>query len=764
MIKKISFSLATLIFLFGAFFFASSAEALTTDELRAALAKSRAEFQAILAQIENYNSGRTGNYITKDLKSGDSDSQVKKLQVFLNADPDTLVASSGVRSSGQEDTKFEGMTKAAVTKFQEKYAADILTPLGLTAGSGRVSAKTREQINRLAPTLLKLDSDLAGKAISSYSSLSDLATALNGSADLKYWSKPVAALGLLGATPAELSSDYASTSDLIRDLAETGQAADLAELFASIKNLGGSFSDIKRDFGGLSGFLSTIKENLGAKRLPYLADLFINLKAVGGTWADVTVDSGFTSLKGLIEDLSRKDDLEATVALLKEIANLNKQLDDLLKQNGNLSDLEREVCRNNTSGYYNNSRYGNYRNTSRYGGYCDADDYRNAISRGNQLSPFGNQQVSPQSQQQRQTNGPATNSPAPAKYNDPTGAASSTAKVAPPSETGAGVGLFYKTTVKERFKCKVEAETTIKIKGVGKDEEKTVPAKEYEVFTFGKLDKISYSGVIGGFLAAIKNQVSSLLAALGVVAPPLSSAGGISASTDIPDTVKAGVFVDTLSSKGRPLYTDSTNKTREGYGYVGPKGMTFQRENSSPEMNEAAIKKSLASSGDYDGSKGLDSLKEKIAVGYETISKGDEIKISFLNTKQSLRCKAVEGSQKDQEVIAYVIDKVAMINDKKSYTPEQPTPETPVQPAVGGQTYSVPEDLKAVSDKYGLDVKVSPAGALYSDNEAKVTAYLVNNGSMDFTSNIYKAGGYDYKRQAGVTATGYRFMIFKSNK
>jgi peptidoglycan hydrolase-like protein with peptidoglycan-binding domain len=42
---------------------------------------------------------------------------------------------------------FGPATQRAVIRFQEKYVAEILTPFGLTKGTGLVGTKTREKIN-----------------------------------------------------------------------------------------------------------------------------------------------------------------------------------------------------------------------------------------------------------------------------------------------------------------------------------------------------------------------------------------------------------------------------------------------------------------------------------------------------------------------------------------------------------------------------------------------------------------------------------------
>ncbi len=89
------------------------------------------------------------NTLTADLSLGSSGTQVIALQHILNRDPDTRIASTGPGSPGYETGYFGPLTRVAVMRFQEKYAGEILTPVGLKQGSGYIGLYTRAKLNAL---------------------------------------------------------------------------------------------------------------------------------------------------------------------------------------------------------------------------------------------------------------------------------------------------------------------------------------------------------------------------------------------------------------------------------------------------------------------------------------------------------------------------------------------------------------------------------------------------------------------------------------
>ena len=136
--------------------------AITAEELQVQIDALMAQISALNTQLAALEGGTTTGAVTctitsftRSLKQGMSGDDVKCMQIVLNTSADTQLAATGVGSSGNETTYFGPLTKAAVIKFQEKYASDILASWGLTSGTGFVGSTTRA----------KLDAFLTGEVV-----------------------------------------------------------------------------------------------------------------------------------------------------------------------------------------------------------------------------------------------------------------------------------------------------------------------------------------------------------------------------------------------------------------------------------------------------------------------------------------------------------------------------------------------------------------------------------------------------------------------
>lgn len=89
-----------------------------------------------------------GNRFSKNLKYGDRDEDVYRLQQFLNGHGFTI-AVSGPGASGSETYFFGTLTLEAVKRFQATYASEILVPAGLSIPSGYFGAFSLKKANSM---------------------------------------------------------------------------------------------------------------------------------------------------------------------------------------------------------------------------------------------------------------------------------------------------------------------------------------------------------------------------------------------------------------------------------------------------------------------------------------------------------------------------------------------------------------------------------------------------------------------------------------
>ena len=129
----------------------SNLEDLSIDELIALIEQLTRQRDSLSSSSSSSSTSSSScSYtFTRNLVAGDRGEDVRQLQILLNSNPATVVASSGPGSNGQETTYYGPATARAVSKFQEVYASDILTPLGLTSGTGNFYTSTIRKANSL---------------------------------------------------------------------------------------------------------------------------------------------------------------------------------------------------------------------------------------------------------------------------------------------------------------------------------------------------------------------------------------------------------------------------------------------------------------------------------------------------------------------------------------------------------------------------------------------------------------------------------------
>jgi len=122
-------------------------EQATIQQLLDKIALLKAEIAKLLAQKGGETQTTTPTTCLKlenNLHFGMQNSEdVKCLQTFLKSQ------GTDIYPAGYITGNFGSLTMSAVIKFQEKYASEVLTPLGISSGTGYVGSLTRQKINVL---------------------------------------------------------------------------------------------------------------------------------------------------------------------------------------------------------------------------------------------------------------------------------------------------------------------------------------------------------------------------------------------------------------------------------------------------------------------------------------------------------------------------------------------------------------------------------------------------------------------------------------
>ncbi|PIT92536.1 MAG: hypothetical protein COU08_01820 [Candidatus Harrisonbacteria bacterium CG10_big_fil_rev_8_21_14_0_10_42_17] len=122
-------------------------------DLQAQITALLAQIQTLQSQLTNVGGGATGGVLscnfTRNLTVGSRGADAKCLQQYLNG-AGFQVAASGAGSPGNETEYFGSLTKAAAVAWQNANAANVLTPLGLSSGTGFWGSSSIAEYKRLA--------------------------------------------------------------------------------------------------------------------------------------------------------------------------------------------------------------------------------------------------------------------------------------------------------------------------------------------------------------------------------------------------------------------------------------------------------------------------------------------------------------------------------------------------------------------------------------------------------------------------------------
>jgi len=131
----------------------SPAKAQSISELQAQINVLLAQIAVLQAQLGGAPGQCTATF-ARNLNVGMSGPDVLALQKFLNKSADTRVSVSGAGAPGLETQYYGPATAAAVSKFQVKYRAEVLTPSGLVNPTGFFGPSTRAKANALCTVVV----------------------------------------------------------------------------------------------------------------------------------------------------------------------------------------------------------------------------------------------------------------------------------------------------------------------------------------------------------------------------------------------------------------------------------------------------------------------------------------------------------------------------------------------------------------------------------------------------------------------------------
>jgi len=139
-LRKVAFTLIMV----GMLALPSISSAQSVSDLQAQIAALLAQLQQLQKQVAQMQGGSQQwcHTFSKNLKIEDSNSEIQNLS-------NALVKEGLLDEKSAAKDNFDESIAAAVTGFQEKYRSEILTPNGLSRGTGYAGPSTRKKLNQL---------------------------------------------------------------------------------------------------------------------------------------------------------------------------------------------------------------------------------------------------------------------------------------------------------------------------------------------------------------------------------------------------------------------------------------------------------------------------------------------------------------------------------------------------------------------------------------------------------------------------------------
>ncbi len=137
------------VFFVGMLLVGGVAKADSMADLQAQITSLMAQIKVLQARIGEQGGGSVSwchNFNT-NIRAGDQSSEVSELVRALVKE--NFLNQNEMFQDGRSELNFDEQIASAVTGFQQKYASEILTPIGLKYGTGFVGVGTRAKLNKL---------------------------------------------------------------------------------------------------------------------------------------------------------------------------------------------------------------------------------------------------------------------------------------------------------------------------------------------------------------------------------------------------------------------------------------------------------------------------------------------------------------------------------------------------------------------------------------------------------------------------------------